>query len=131
MAPSPAAEPKRLVSLDAFRGATIALMVLVNNAGSGQDSYRQLEHSPWHGWTITDTVFPGFLWIVGVAITLSLGNRIASGISKSQLLPQIFRRAAVLLSSDSPSMPSRTSIPARSACSASCSALRSATSPRP
>ena len=55
----------RLVSLDAFRGATIALMVLVNNAGSGRDSYRQLEHAEWHGWTITDTVFPSFVWIVG------------------------------------------------------------------
>jgi predicted acyltransferase len=73
----------RLVSLDAFRGATIALMVLVNNAGSGRDSYRQLEHAEWHGWTITDTVFPSFVWIVGVAITLSLGKRLAAGVPKS------------------------------------------------
>src|ERR1039457_2926364 len=86
----------RLVSLDAFRGATIALMVLVNNAGSGRDSYRQLEHAAWHGWTITDTVFPSFLWIVGVAITLSLGKRLAAGIPKSRLIVQIARRAAVL-----------------------------------
>jgi predicted acyltransferase len=86
----------RLVSLDAFRGATIALMVLVNNAGSGRDSYPQLEHAAWHGWTITDTVFPSFLWIVGVAITLSLGKRVAGGISKSRLMAQVARRAAVL-----------------------------------
>jgi predicted acyltransferase len=86
----------RLVSLDAFRGATIALMVLVNNAGSGRDSYRQLEHAEWHGWTITDTVFPSFVWIVGVAITLSLGKRLAGGTSKSRLMAQIVRRAAVL-----------------------------------
>jgi predicted acyltransferase len=86
----------RLVSLDAFRGATIALMVLVNNAGSGRDSYRQLEHAEWHGWTITDTVFPSFLWIVGVAITLSLGKRLAGGIPKSRLMAQVARRAAVL-----------------------------------
>ena len=86
----------RLVSLDAFRGATIALMVLVNNAGSGRDSYRELEHAEWHGWTITDTVFPSFVWIVGVAITLSLGKRLAAGIPKSQLIAQIARRAAVL-----------------------------------
>jgi predicted acyltransferase len=95
-APSVEKLPLRLVSLDAFRGATIALMVLVNNAGSGHDSYRQLEHAPWHGWTITDTVFPSFLWIVGVAITLSLGKRLSEGIPKSHLLPQIFRRAAIL-----------------------------------
>ena len=86
----------RLVSLDAFRGATIALMVLVNNAGSGRDSYPQLEHAAWHGWTITDTVFPSFLWIVGVAITLSLGKRLAGGIPKSRLMAQVARRAAVL-----------------------------------
>src|SRR3954470_19541468 len=91
-----AKEPSRLVSLDAFRGATIALMVLVNNAGSGHDAYGQLEHAAWHGWTITDTVFPSFLWIVGVAITLSLGKRLAAGTPKSQLLMQAARRAAVL-----------------------------------
>jgi predicted acyltransferase len=86
----------RLISLDAFRGATIALMVLVNNAGSGHDSYPQLEHSEWHGWTITDTVFPSFVWIVGVAITLSLGKRLAAGIPKSRLMAQVARRSAVL-----------------------------------
>ena len=86
----------RLVSLDAFRGATIALMVLVNNAGSGRDAYYQLDHSAWHGWTLTDTVFPSFVWIVGVAITLSLGKRLEAGIPKSRLLLQAARRAAVL-----------------------------------
>ena len=98
MTPPPTAEKTapRLVSLDAFRGATIALMVLVNNAGSGRDSYRQLEHAPWHGWTITDTVFPSFVWIVGVAITLSLGKRLAGGVPRSLLMAQVARRAAVL-----------------------------------
>src|SRR5436190_9406760 len=86
----------RLVSLHAFRGATIALMVLVNNAGSGRDAYAPLDHAEWHGWTITDTVFPSFLWIVGVAITLSLGKRLAAGTPKSKLLAQAARRAAVL-----------------------------------
>jgi predicted acyltransferase len=83
-APPAAAEKttSRLVSLDAFRGATIALMVLVNNNGSGRDAYRQLEHAEWHGWAITDTVFPSFVWIVGVAITLSLGKRLAAGVPK-------------------------------------------------
>ena len=85
----------RLISLDAFRGATIALMVLVNNAGSGRDSYPQLEHAEWHGWTITDTVFPSFVWIVGVAITLSLGKRLAAGVPKSLLIAQIARRAKI------------------------------------
>ena len=97
MTPPPTAEKTapRLVSLDAFRGATIALMVLVNNAGSGRDSYRQLEHAPWHGWTITDTVFPSFVWIVGVAITLSLGKRLAGGVPKSRLMAQVDRKSVV------------------------------------
>jgi predicted acyltransferase len=85
----------RLVSLDAFRGATIALMVLVNDPG-GPITYRPLEHSAWHGWTITDTVFPSFLWIVGLAITLSLGKRLSSGVPRSQLVGQIVRRAMIL-----------------------------------
>ena len=87
--------PERLVSLDAFRGATIALMVLVNTAG-GDVSYAPLNHSEWNGWTITDMVFPSFLWIVGVAITLSLGKRLAMGVPKSQLFWPILRRAAII-----------------------------------
>jgi predicted acyltransferase len=99
---SPAGEqpqpPKRerLVSLDAFRGATMALMVLVNDPGDGRHTYGPLTHSAWNGWTVTDAVFPSFLWIVGVAITLSIANRVASGHSKPKLLMQIARRAAVL-----------------------------------
>jgi predicted acyltransferase len=87
---------ERLVSLDAFRGATMALMVLVNDPGDGGSSYGPLKHSAWNGWTITDAVFPSFLWIVGVAITLSMANRLAAGISKSKLFAQIARRAVVL-----------------------------------
>src|SRR5258705_13924304 len=87
--------PARLVSLDAFRGATMALMVLVNTPG-GPNSYGPLNHSEWNGWTITDMVFPSFLWIVGVAITLSLGNRIAAGIPKSPLFLQVLRQHVVI-----------------------------------
>ncbi|MGA3238985.1 MAG: heparan-alpha-glucosaminide N-acetyltransferase domain-containing protein [Bryobacteraceae bacterium] len=97
VSPKPSAEttPARLISLDAFRGATMALMVLVNTPG-GPNSYGPLNHSEWNGWTITDTVFPSFLWIVGVAITLSLGPRIEAGVPKSRLFLQALRRAAVI-----------------------------------
>lgn len=95
MPPAVSRASSRLVALDAFRGAAILLMVLVNNGG-GPRSYAQLEHSAWHGWTLTDTVFPSFLWIVGVAITLSLGKRLEAGMRPRQLLPQILRRAAIL-----------------------------------
>src|SRR5499427_7605919 len=100
MAASPARDAipatQRLVSLDAFRGAVIALMIVVNNNGSERDAYPQLRHAQWHGWTLTDTVFPSFVWIVGVAITFSLGKRLATGVPRSKLLLSALRRAAIL-----------------------------------
>jgi len=94
----PLKEPaaQRLVSLDAFRGATVALMVLVNDPGNDRYIYRPLRHAEWNGWTPTDVVFPSFLWIVGVALTLSFARRIAAGASRAELLMQVFRRAAIL-----------------------------------
>jgi predicted acyltransferase len=86
----------RLVSLDAFRGATIALMVLVNDPGDGDHVYQPLEHAEWHGWTITDVVFPSFLWIVGVSITLATARRIEAGVSRRDLFLQVARRALIL-----------------------------------
>ncbi len=87
--------PARLLSLDAFRGLTMLFMVLVNNGG-GPKSYAQLNHADWNGWTMTDMVFPSFVWIMGVAITLSLGRRLAAGVTKGSLVPTIVRRAAVI-----------------------------------
>jgi predicted acyltransferase len=92
----PGTAPQRLVSLDAFRGATMALMVLVNTPGDGRNVYAPLRHAEWNGWTPTDVVFPSFLWIVGVAMTLSLGRRVAAGVSRAQLFGQAFRRAVIL-----------------------------------
>lgn len=96
---APAEKPsagQRLISLDAFRGATMALMVLVNTPGDGEHVYGPLRHAEWNGWTPTDVVFPSFMWIVGVALTLSLSRRIAAGASRAQLLAQAFRRALIL-----------------------------------
>jgi predicted acyltransferase len=87
---------KRLHSLDAFRGATIALMIIVNTAGDGDHTYAPLQHAAWHGWTITDVVFPSFLWIVGLSLTLSLGKRVSEGVPRSRLFLQVLRRALVL-----------------------------------
>ena len=66
----------RLRSLDIFRGATIAGMIVVNNAGDWGKTYRPLLHAPWHGWTPTDLVFPFFLFIVGVAIPYAFAARL-------------------------------------------------------
>ena len=60
----------RLYSLDVFRGATIAAMILVNNPGN-DFAYPPLNHARWNGWTPTDLIFPFFLFIVGVSLTLS------------------------------------------------------------
>src|SRR5579871_3898433 len=87
---------ERLVSLDAFRGATMALMVLVNNPGDGKHVYAPFEHADWNGWTPTDVVFPSFMWIVGVAMTLSFAKRLSAGASRSQLFAQAFRRAVII-----------------------------------
>ena len=59
---------QRFYSLDVFRGATVALMILVNNPGSWSFIYPPLEHAPWHGCTPTDLVFPFFLFAVGNAM---------------------------------------------------------------
>jgi predicted acyltransferase len=66
---------ERLMSLDAFRGLTIAGMLLVNDPGSWEHIYPPLEHAPWNGWTPTDLVFPFFLFIVGITTHLSLSRR--------------------------------------------------------
>ncbi len=86
----------RLLSLDVFRGITIAMMILVNNPGSWKDVYWPLEHAEWHGWTPTDMVFPFFLWISGVAMTLSFARRRAEGADRGRLLAHTARRAATI-----------------------------------
>ena len=74
----------------------MALMVLVNSPGDERHVYWPLQHAKWHGWTPTDVVFPSFLWIVGVAMTLSLGRRLAAGTPRAKLFAQAARRAAIL-----------------------------------
>ena len=87
---------RRLVSLDVARGITIAFMILVNNGGSGKYSYHQLEHSAWNGWTLTDLVFPSFLFIAGISIVLSTETRLARGESKTTLRLHVLRRSVIL-----------------------------------
>lgn len=65
-------------TLDVFRGATVALMILVNNPGSWSHLYSPLAHAAWHGWTLTDLVFPFFLVAVGNALALTQGRDTSS-----------------------------------------------------
>ncbi|MBL0938726.1 MAG: DUF5009 domain-containing protein [Gemmatimonadaceae bacterium] len=87
---------ERLVSLDVFRGMTVAGMLLVNNPGTWSAIYPPLAHAPWHGWTPTDLIFPFFLFIVGITTELSLRARRARGDDERAILRQILRRGALI-----------------------------------
>jgi len=87
---------KRLISLDVLRGITIAGMILVNDPGSWEYVYSPLQHAEWHGCTPTDLVFPFFLFMVGISVTLALGKRIASGTETSGLVIKIIKRSAII-----------------------------------
>ena len=91
-------EPKaRLRSLDVMRGATIAGMLLVNNAGDWGHTFAPLLHAEWNGWTPTDLVFPFFLFVLGVAIPLAFASRLErSGGDLGPLYRQIARRTAII-----------------------------------
>jgi len=81
---------KRLASLDALRGGTVAAMLLVNDPGDWGHVYAPLEHSAWNGRTPTDLVFPFFLFVVGVSVALSVLPRLEQG-----ALPSVLTRAAL------------------------------------
>ncbi|WP_428938359.1 acyltransferase family protein [Fontivita pretiosa] len=102
MSPVPSPGPiERLLSLDVFRGLTVAAMLLVNNPGLGQP-YGPLKHAIWHGCTFTDLIFPAFLFIMGVVLPFTLHNRRARTEARGEwfghrLLGDIWLRAATLV----------------------------------
>jgi predicted acyltransferase len=87
---------ERLLSLDAFRGLTIAGMILVNNPGSWKHVYAPLRHAEWHGWTLTDLVFPFFLFIVGVSVSFSFSRRLEQSMEKHGLYSKLLKRTLIL-----------------------------------
>lgn len=88
-------EKKRLISLDVFRGMTIAGMVLVNNPGTWSAIYSPLKHAEWHGWTPTDMIFPFFVFIMGIAIPIALGKRLEEGVT-TEVYWKIFKRSLII-----------------------------------
>ena len=97
---APPREPRtreRLASLDVFRGATVAGMLLVNNPGTWSAIYPPLGHAAWHGWTPTDLIFPFFLFIVGITTQISLSGRRARGDDEPAIRHQILRRGALII----------------------------------
>ncbi len=88
---------QRLLSLDVFRGLCVAGMLLVTDPGTYKAVYPQLLHAQWRGATAADMIFPGFLFAVGVATPLSLGGRLARGVSRGAVWLGVIRRAVLLI----------------------------------
>jgi predicted acyltransferase len=84
----------RFLSLDVFRGMTVAGMILVNTPGSWEFVYSPLRHAPWHGCTPTDLVFPFFLFAVGNALSFSIVKY--EKIGNAEVLKKIFTRTALI-----------------------------------
>jgi predicted acyltransferase len=87
---------QRLLSLDFFRGLTVAGMILVNNPGDWDHVYAPLEHSKWNGCTPTDLVVPFFLFMVGVSVAFALSNRISDIAGHGKLIIHIIKRAIII-----------------------------------
>ncbi|HEY4150122.1 MAG TPA: DUF5009 domain-containing protein, partial [Chitinophagaceae bacterium] len=85
---------QRYYSLDVFRGATVALMILVNNPGNWDHIYAPLDHAPWHGLTPTDLVFPFFLFAVGNAMAFTMPRLQAGG--DAQFWKKVIKRTLLI-----------------------------------
>ena len=85
----------RLISLDVFRGITVALMIIVNSPGNNSP-YALLDHSAWNGCTLADLVFPFFIFIVGVSVACYLTKEKEKNITFKQLFPKILKRTVIL-----------------------------------
>lgn len=86
----------RLLALDVFRGLTITAMVLVNNPGSWSYVYSPMLHATWHGWTPTDLIFPFFVFIVGVSVSIVMNRELYKGTNKLLLMKNAAIRGAKL-----------------------------------
>jgi len=90
-------KPPRVLSVDVLRGFTIALMILVNDPGDWSHVFSQLDHAEWNGWTLTDLVFPTFLFVVGVSMVFSFEARVARGNCRKSLTGHVWARFAKLV----------------------------------
>jgi len=87
-------QKKRYLSLDIFRGLDIALMIIVNSPGKSATTFAPLLHAKWNGFTLTDLVFPTFLFIVGNSISLSMNKY--SNLTDTVFLTKVLKRTVLL-----------------------------------
>lgn len=83
---------RRIASVDALRGLTVAAMLLVNHPGDWGHVYAPLLHAHWHGCTPTDLIFPFFLFIVGVSTALAIGPRVSTSAAPGPLRAAVMAR---------------------------------------
>ena len=86
-------EIKRLLSLDAFRGFTVAAMIMVNFPGDGKHVFFTLKHSRWNGLSFTDLIAPFFLFIVGVSISFAFASVVNDRLVKRSVYKKIIFRS--------------------------------------
>ena len=87
-------QQQRYLSLDVFRGMDVALMIIVNSLGSFDTAWSPLLHAPWHGFRLTDLVFPTFLFVTGNAMYFSMQKYEAMG--SAAVLTKIFKRTVII-----------------------------------
>lgn len=87
---------QRLISLDFFRGITIAAMIIVNTPGSYDYVFGPLAHADWNGITPTDYIFPFFIFIVGVSIVLAYTKYLSKGRERNEMVPKIVKRSIII-----------------------------------
>jgi len=86
----------RLISLDAFRGFTVLAMILVNTPVNEDHVYSPLVHASWNGVTPADYIFPFFIFIVGISITLSYSKLLSTPVPKTQIIKKAVKRAMII-----------------------------------
>ena len=95
---TPTASVRRVLSIDILRGATIALMILVNDPGDPHCVYSPLRHADWNGYTAADLVFPNFLFLSGASLVFSLQSRIANPAnSRAEIVRGMLKRTLNLV----------------------------------
>jgi predicted acyltransferase len=87
----------RVGALDLLRGLAIAAMIVVNNPGNWNSVYPQLSHAAWNGVTVADLIFPGFIFVMGVAMALSFASRARDAARARHLSHSVMTRAALLV----------------------------------